>query len=90
MKNVLLIFVLSLWIMPAMSQDRPSWVLMPPRPANNTYEYKVEKGIASTEIDARNLAVGRILQSVSFYLGAKVSSAEINEAVKRRDVRRDS
>ena len=83
MKNVLLIFVLSLWIMPAMSQDRPSWVLMPPRPANNTYEYKVEKGIASTEIDARNLAVGRILQSVSFYLGAKVSSAEINEAVQK-------
>lgn len=83
MKNILLLFVFGLWVMPSVAQDRPSWILMPPKPANDTYEYKVEKGMASTETAARNLAVGRILQSVSFYLGAKVSSAEINEAVQK-------
>ena len=70
-------------ILPFYAQERPQWVVTPPSPTNNTYEYKVEKGIASTELEARNLAIGRIFQNLSFYLGAKASSSEVNAAVQK-------
>ncbi len=78
------IFLLILLVCPLMlaAQDVPEWIVKTPTPSNNTYEYKVEKGYGSTEQEARNQAYGRIFQGISFYLGAKASSADINKAVQ--------
>lgn len=83
MKKIISLFCLLYSLTLLYAQDRPEWTQKTPTPGNNTYEYKVEKGIGKTELEARNLAMGRIFQNVAFYLGAKASSRDINAAVQQ-------
>lgn len=78
-------FLIIVFLVPslAIAQNRPQWVTELPRPTNDTYEYKMEKGYGSSELEARNAAIGRIFQGISFYLGAKASSYDVNQAVQK-------
>lgn len=78
-------FWITVFLVPslAIAQNRPQWVTKLPRPTNDTYEYKMEKGYGSSELEARNAAIGRIFQGISFYLGAKASSYDVNQAVQK-------
>lgn len=65
------------------AQRTPDWVTNIPNPTNSTYLYVMETGSGWSELDARNQAFAKILQTTIMRLGMPISSEEINRAVQR-------
>lgn len=68
------------------SQVLPPWVLKMPIPGNDTYLYTVESAVGTTELEARNQAIGRVFQTMALRLGMPIDSRALNDAVQRGDV----
>ncbi len=64
------------------AQRTPDWVTNIPNPTNSTYLYVMETGSGWSELDARNQAFAKILQTTIMRLGMPISSEEINRAVQ--------
>ena len=83
MKNrIIIVFVLTFMAMASYAQDKPGWIYNKPKPENNTYHYVVESATGLTELEARNQAFARVLQSTAMRLGQPINSDEINRAVQ--------
>lgn len=81
-KQVVFTFFLALMALTTFAQEKPGWVYNKPKPANNSYLYVVESATGSTEIQARNQAFARVLQSTAMRLGQPINSDDINRAVQ--------
>lgn len=66
----------------ATAQQKPGWIYNKPTPTNNSYLYVVEAATGTTEINARNQAFGRVLQSTAMRLGQPFDIEEVNKAVQ--------
>lgn len=64
------------------AQEKPGWIYNKPTPGNNSYLYVVESANGTTELEARNQAFARVLQSTAMRLGQPINSDEINKAVQ--------
>ena len=82
MKTRLLILFFVLIGMVSLAQEKPGWIYNKPKPENNTYLYVVEAATGDTELEARNQAFARVLQSTAMRLGQPINSDEINRAVQ--------
>jgi hypothetical protein len=81
-KQIILTTVLAFMGLTFFAQERPGWVYAKPSPSNSTYLYVVESASGVTEIEARNLAFAKVLQSTAMRIGQPVNSDEINRAVQ--------
>ena len=61
---------------------RPDWTIVKPTPAkNSTFYYHVEQAVATTEPEARNVALAQAFMQAAMRVGVAVDVAEINKAV---------
>ena len=81
MKKLLFLLLLAMSQMVICAQDVPQWVQKKPRPANDTYLYVVERGVGTTEMEARNRAMGLVYRSTIERLALPINLASINEAI---------
>lgn len=81
-KRFIITFVLALISILSIAQDKPGWIYNKPKPSNSSYLYVIESASGETEIDARNQAFARILQSTAMRMGQPINSDEINRAVQ--------
>ena len=81
-KQLFLIFVLALMGWKSFAQEKPGWIYSKPTPKNNSYLYVVESATGTTELEARNQAFARLLQSTAMRLGQPFNSDDINNAVQ--------
>ena len=81
MKKILFLLLLALSQVLVCAQEVPQWITKKPRPANDTYLYVVERGIGTTEMEARNRAMGLVYRSTVERLALPINLASINEAI---------
>lgn len=81
MKKLLITTCLMLLCFLGVAQ-RPYWIKSKPAPTNNTYLYIVESASGSTEMAARNLALGEVLRSTAMRMGQPFNSEVVFRALQ--------
>lgn len=65
------------------NRPKPDWVkYKAPIPDNDTYYYKVIKGVGRTELDARNSAIVQAFQQADSFTGTQVNISDIYKALE--------
>ena len=86
MKKLLFLLLLVAAQMAICAQEMPQWVLQTPRPANDSYLYVVERGVGTTEMEARNRAMGLVYRSTIERLALAIDLASINAAISNGSI----
>lgn len=81
-KRIVFTIVLMLLGIVSFAQDKPSWIYNKPTPANDTYLYDTEWGMASTAKEAENEAFSKVFRFAAMQVGQPFESVEIDKALQ--------
>ena len=84
----LLLLAISLFSIVNLSQAKsnpPKWVSKLPMPENETYDYRCESATDVDELQARNKALAKVMESSLYRLGATVNSSAVGETLRTGD-----
>lgn len=81
-KQIVLTFALTIIGVISFAQEKPGWIYNKPTPANNTYLYDTEWGMASTAKEAENEAFSKVFRFAAMQVGQPFESVEINKALQ--------
>lgn len=77
-KQIIFTFIFVLLTITTIAQEKPGWIYNKPKPANNTYLYDTEWGVASSAKEAENEAFSKVFRFAAMQVGQPFESIEIN------------
>lgn len=81
-KQIIFTFIFLLLTITTIAQEKPGWIYNKPKPANNTYLYDTEWGVASSAKEAENEAISKVFRFAAMQVGQPFESIEINKALQ--------
>lgn len=64
------------------AQQAPLWTSKVPTPGNSTYIYVCEKGVSTSQLDAYNTAIAKVLQTAAGRIHVSFDSKKVAEALR--------